>query len=131
MARYRSWPAVSQIWALMVFESTWMERVANSTPMVDLESRLNSLRVNRLSRFDFPTPESPIRTTVYVGRAQQQKVNATLVFTLVRYVHPPPLQRRERGKKGTEGDPGKVALFPTLARFVSEKNRGDLPLKRN
>ena len=40
-----------------------MERVANSTPMVDLLSRLNSLRVNRESRLDFPTPESPIRTT--------------------------------------------------------------------
>lgn len=40
-----------------------MDRVANSTPMVDLESRLNSLRVNRLRRLDFPTPESPIRTT--------------------------------------------------------------------
>lgn len=32
--------------------------------MVDLESMLNSLRVNRLNRLDFPTPESPIRTTV-------------------------------------------------------------------
>ena len=63
MARYLSWPAVSQIWALIVLESTWMERVANSTPMVDLESRLNSLRVNLLSRLDFPTPESPIRMT--------------------------------------------------------------------
>lgn len=31
--------------------------------IVDLESRLNSLRVNRLKRLDFPTPESPIRTT--------------------------------------------------------------------
>lgn len=31
--------------------------------MVDLESRLNSLRVNRLKRLDLPTPESPIRTT--------------------------------------------------------------------
>lgn len=31
--------------------------------MVDLESKLNSLRVNRLSRLDFPTPESPINTT--------------------------------------------------------------------
>lgn len=41
-----------------------MERVANSTPMVDLLSRLNSLRVNRERRLDFPTPESPIRTTV-------------------------------------------------------------------
>lgn len=37
---------VSQIWALTVLESTLMERVANSTPMVDLDSRLNSFRVN-------------------------------------------------------------------------------------
>ncbi len=41
-----------------------MERVANSTPIVDLESRLNSFRVNRESRLDFPTPLSPIKTTV-------------------------------------------------------------------
>jgi len=68
MARYRSWPAVSQICALMVLESTWMDLVANSTPMVDLESRLNSLRVKRLSRLDFPTPESPIRTTEARGQ---------------------------------------------------------------
>lgn len=54
---------MSQIWALMVLASTWMERVANSTPMVDLESRLNSLRVNRESRLDLPTPLSPMRTT--------------------------------------------------------------------
>lgn len=39
--------------------------VANSTPIVDLDSRLNSLRVNRESRFDLPTPESPISTTVW------------------------------------------------------------------
>jgi len=38
--------------------------VANSTPMVDLDSKLNSFRVNRESRLDFPTPESPIKTTV-------------------------------------------------------------------
>ena len=63
IARYRSCPAVSQICALIVFASTWIDRVANSTPMVDFESRLNSLRVNRLNRLDFPTPESPIRTT--------------------------------------------------------------------
>jgi hypothetical protein len=31
---------------------------------VDLESRLNSLRVKRLNRLDLPTPESPINTTV-------------------------------------------------------------------
>jgi hypothetical protein len=63
MARYLSCPAVSQICALIVFASTWIDRVANSTPMVDFESRLNSLRVNRLKRLDLPTPESPIRTT--------------------------------------------------------------------
>ena len=42
-----------------------MLRVANSTPIVDLESRLNSLRVNRERRLDLPTPESPIRTTLH------------------------------------------------------------------
>ena len=47
----------------MVLASTWMDRVANSTPIVDLLSRLNSLRVNRERRLDFPTPESPIKTT--------------------------------------------------------------------
>ena len=47
----------------MVLASTWIDLVANSTPIVDLESRLNSLRVNRESRLDFPTPESPISTT--------------------------------------------------------------------
>ena len=34
-----------------------------STPIVLLLSRLNSLRVKRESRFDLPTPESPINTT--------------------------------------------------------------------
>ena len=34
--------------------------------MVDFDSRLNSLRVNRDSRLDLPTPESPISTTVCV-----------------------------------------------------------------
>jgi hypothetical protein len=38
---------VSQICALTVLPSIASERVANSTPIVDLDSRLNSLRVNR------------------------------------------------------------------------------------
>lgn len=38
---------MSQICALIVFPSTWIDRVANSTPIVDLLSKLNSLRVNR------------------------------------------------------------------------------------
>uniref|UniRef100_A0A0A9F0A2 Uncharacterized protein n=1 Tax=Arundo donax TaxID=35708 RepID=A0A0A9F0A2_ARUDO len=41
-----------------------MLRVANSTPMVDLDSRLNSLRVKRDSRLVLPTPESPMSTTL-------------------------------------------------------------------
>lgn len=54
---------VSQIWALMTLLSTWMLRVANSTPMVLLDSKLNSLRVNLPRRLVLPTPESPMRTT--------------------------------------------------------------------
>lgn len=37
--------------------------VANSTPIVDLDSKLNSFLVNLESRLLFPTPESPISTT--------------------------------------------------------------------
>lgn len=40
---------VSHICAFTTFPSTFIVRVANSTPMVDLESRLNSFRVNRES----------------------------------------------------------------------------------
>ena len=36
--------------------------MANSTPMVDLDSKQNSLRVNLERMLDFPTPESPINT---------------------------------------------------------------------
>ena len=54
---------VSQICALITFPSTLMLRVANSTPIVDFDSRLNSFRVKRERRLDLPTPESPIRTT--------------------------------------------------------------------
>lgn len=41
-----------------------MLRVANSTPIVDFDSKLNSLRVKRESKLLLPTPESPISTTV-------------------------------------------------------------------
>lgn len=40
-----------------------MLRVANSTPIVDLDSKLNSFLVNLDSKLLFPTPESPIKTT--------------------------------------------------------------------
>ena len=37
--------------------------VANSTPMVDFDSKLNSFLVNLERRLLLPTPLSPIRTT--------------------------------------------------------------------
>jgi hypothetical protein len=40
--------------------------VANSTPIVDFISRLNSFLVNRERRLDLPTPLSPIKTTASV-----------------------------------------------------------------
>lgn len=64
MARYRSSPAVSQIWALMMKPLSSTVRVLNSTPMVVRLSWLNSFLVKRDSRLLFPTPDSPIRTTV-------------------------------------------------------------------
>lgn len=42
---------------------TSMLLVANSTPIVDFDSKLNSFLVNRDRRLLLPTPESPIRTT--------------------------------------------------------------------
>ena len=62
---------VSHIWALITLESTSMLLVANSTPIVDFDSRLNSLRVKRERRLDLPTPESPINTTR--GRAREKE----------------------------------------------------------
>ena len=41
-----------------------MDLVANSTPMVDFDSKLNSFLVNLDNRLDLPTPESPMRTTL-------------------------------------------------------------------
>lgn len=79
---------MSQIWALIVFASTWIDRVANSTPMVDLESRLNSLRVNRLNRLDLPTPESPIRTTMRKGRVSILWHVMTLAAIIEGHAHP-------------------------------------------
>jgi len=55
----------------MVLPSTCILRVANSTPMVDFDSKLNSFLVNRDRRLLFPTPESPMRTTEREGKENQ------------------------------------------------------------
>jgi len=47
-----------------VNEGTCNVLVANSTPMVDLDSKQNSFRVNLERMLDLPTPESPIKTTL-------------------------------------------------------------------
>ena len=64
-----------QLHTLMTLPSTWILRVANSTPMVDLLSRLNSLRVNRDSKLLFPTPESPISTTGTKNQKCRQRIS--------------------------------------------------------
>lgn len=51
------------MWLIPVSRLTWILLVANSTPIVDFDSKLNSLRVNLESRLLLPTPESPISTT--------------------------------------------------------------------
>lgn len=79
---------VSQICALIVFASTWMLLVVNSTPMVDFDSKLNSFLVKRETRLDFPTPESPIRTTRRIQRdtsARRGKVSSGLIFFVFLY----------------------------------------------
>ena len=58
---YFSYPAVSQIYAFTTLLSlTLTFFAANSTPMVDLESKLNSSRVNLDNMFVLPAPLSPI-----------------------------------------------------------------------
>lgn len=44
----------------MILPSISRLRVANSTQIVDFDSKSNSSLVNRDNIFDFPTPESPI-----------------------------------------------------------------------
>lgn len=53
-----------------------MVLVANSTPIVLLDSRLNSLRVKRERRLDFPTPESPISTILQAVRCHVRAYHA-------------------------------------------------------
>lgn len=68
---------VSQICAFTVFPSTLIDRVANSTPIVDLDSRLNSLRVKRDSTmgtsFQHDSLQKAIRKrTVTTNQSNQQ-----------------------------------------------------------
>lgn len=53
---------VSHICTLIFLPLIETSFVENSTPIVDRLSNENSFRVKRDSKFDFPTPESPVRT---------------------------------------------------------------------
>ena len=57
--------------------------VENSTPIVLLLSRLNSLRVNRDNKLLLPTPESPISTTI----CKQHTVNFNMTWYNVIQIH--------------------------------------------
>ncbi|KAK4276963.1 hypothetical protein QN277_015046 [Acacia crassicarpa] len=48
----------------MTLPSIFKLLVANSTPIVDLDSKLNSFLVDLESKLDLPTPESPMRTSL-------------------------------------------------------------------
>ena len=91
---------VSQICALIILPSTGMFLVANSTPaviewvsrprerrerspIVDLVSGLNSLRVYLDNRFDFPTSLSPIKTTEHQQKQILASSSSTSTSTLV------------------------------------------------
>jgi len=50
-----------------------MVRVANSTPMVDLESREKVLRVKRERRLDLPTTKSPTSTTLNAWPKEEEE----------------------------------------------------------
>lgn len=50
---------------------TCMLRVANSTPIVDFDSKLNSFLVNLANKLLLPTPESPINTTERKKKTEQ------------------------------------------------------------
>lgn len=66
----------------MVLPSTCILRVANSTPIVDFDSKLNSFLVNRDKRLLLPTPESPMRTTGKTKIIGQRNVNQRLNFDI-------------------------------------------------
>ncbi len=80
MALYLSCPAVSQIWALTVLPSTWILRVANSTPMVLLPSRLNSLRVWS-ERAGYSCPHRSHRSEpLQMKRTRVREINQRMVL---------------------------------------------------
>ena len=60
-----------------------MFRVAKLTPIVDLESTLNWLLVNRESKLVFPTPVSPTRTTTTIIHVKETKHKSLWFYTVM------------------------------------------------
>ena len=52
----RSWPAVSQIWSLILLPSNSIVRILKSIPMVVMKEGVNESSENLKSKHDFPTP---------------------------------------------------------------------------
>ena len=67
---------------------TWRVLVANSTPMVDLDSKQNSLRVNLESILDFPTPESPSTRSWTGNRTRDPPYTPLLLLSITPQTYP-------------------------------------------
>ena len=60
----RSWPAVSHICSLTLLPSNSIVRILKSMPMVVMKDGVNESSLNRRRQHDFPTPESPISSSL-------------------------------------------------------------------
>lgn len=63
IVRNRSWPAVSQICSFTLLPSRSMVRILKSMPIVVMNEGVKLSSENRSRQHDFPTPESPIRSS--------------------------------------------------------------------
>ena len=66
----RSCPAVSQICNFTRLPSNSIVRILKSIPMVVMKDGVNESSLNRKRQHDFPTPESPIRSSLIYWQRQ-------------------------------------------------------------
>jgi hypothetical protein len=70
MVRNRSCPAVSQICSLTRFPSSSMVLILKSMPMVVMKDGVKESSLKRRRQHDFPTPESPMRSSLIYERME-------------------------------------------------------------
>lgn len=64
MVRKRSWPAVSHICNLTRLPSSSIVLILKSMPMVVMKDGVKESSLKRRRQHDFPTPESPMRSSL-------------------------------------------------------------------